>query len=256
MKNIESGMKKTAVIMAMPVTLEVKSEKLKVKSEEIKKDIEEVFEYLRWVDETFSPFKEASEVGKFNRGEKYSKDLKEILILCENTKKETEGYFDIKKFDGTVDPSGLVKGWAIKNAADILRKKGYKNFFVDVAGDAEISGTNWKWGIRNPFNKSEIVKVLLLSNCGIATSGTYERGQHVWNPVTKSAEINDIVSLTVIGKNVYEADRFATAAFAMGKGGINFIESKNGLEGYMIDKNGVATYTSGFEKYENRDRKL
>lgn len=161
----------------------------------------------------------------------------------------TSGYFEVIRSDGKLDPSGLVKGWSIYNSSHILKNIGVKKFYVDVAGDAEIAGGPWKWGIRNPFNKKEIVKVLSLSDCGIATSGTYERGQHIWNPITKSAEITDIVSLTVIGPNVYEADRFATAAFAMGRKGIEFIESLSGFEGYMIDKNGIATMTAGFDKY-------
>ena len=59
----------------------------------------------------------------------------------------------------------------------------------------------------------------------------------------------DIVSLTVIGPNIYEADRFATAAFAMGKRGINFIETCPGLEGYMVDAAGMATETTGFSSF-------
>ena len=55
-------------------------------------------------------------------------------------------------------------------------------------------------------------------------------------------------SLTVIGPNVYEADRFATAAFAMGREGLRFIEEQPGLEGYMIDRSGMASYTSGFDR--------
>ena len=52
----------------------------------------------------------------------------------------------------------------------------------------------------------------------------------------------------MIGPDVYEADRFATAAFAMGAHGIQFIERRPGLEGYQIDRNGIATFTSGFER--------
>lgn len=239
-------MKKVEQIMNMPVTVEVKSERREVKIEE---DIRQIFSYFKEIDEKYSPFKSTSEVGKYNRGEKVSREMLRILDLCEETKKMTNGYFDIKKRDGTIDPSGLVKGWSIKNAADILRKKKYQKFYVDVAGDAEIVGKNWKWGIRNPFDKNQIIKVLKLSNCGIATSGTYERGQHVWDPVTKRPEISDIVSITVVGENVYEADRFATAAFAMGLEGINFVETLKGFEGYMINSKGMATMTSGFEKY-------
>ncbi len=59
----------------------------------------------------------------------------------------------------------------------------------------------------------------------------------------------DVVSITIIGPNVFEADRFATAAFAMGRKGIQFIEELAGFEGYMIDAQACATYTSGFERY-------
>jgi len=244
-------MKKTILnIMGMPITVEIKDTKI------LEGDIEKVFEYFRDVDEKYSPFKSTSEVGKLNRGEKVSGEMKDILRQAEDLKVETDGYFDIKRPDGRIDPSGIIKGWAIKNAADILRRLGYKRFYVDAGGDAEIVGGPWKWGIRNPFNKTEIVKILKLSNCGIATSGTYERGQHIYNPIaqrsdpiTKRTEITDIVSMTVIGLNVFEADKFSTPAFAMGKEGINFIEQRSGLEGYMIDKDGVATYTTEFEKY-------
>ena len=155
---------------------------------------------------------------------------------------------------GKIDPSGLVKGWAIQKASNILTEKGFKNFYVEAGGDIQVQGNNadnkpWNVGIKNPFNQKEIVKVVYLHNQGMATSGTYIRGQHIYNPFKANELLNNIVSLTVIGPNVYEADRFATAAFAMGKEGINFIESLKGFEGYMINKEGLATMTSGFDKY-------
>ena len=83
----------------------------------------------------------------------------------------------------------------------------------------------------------------------MATSGSYIRGAHIYNPHAPTAALTDILSITVVGPDVYEADRFATAAFAMGREGINFIERLQGFEGYAIDKSGVATLTSGFEHY-------
>lgn len=238
-------MKQIRFIMGMPVTVKIAGNE----ERKTKKDVEKVFEYFRYIDREYSPFKEASQVGKLNRGEEVSPEMKTILDLAEKTKKETNGYFDVRRPDGRIDPSGIVKGWAVKNAADILRKAGYRRFYIDAGGDAEIIGERWKWGIRNPFNKKEIVKVLNLSNCGIATSGTYERGQHIYNPITKNTEITDIISLTVIGPNVFEADRFATPAFAMGVRGIEFIEKQKDLEGYVINRGGVATMTTGLGKY-------
>jgi len=232
--------------MGMPIAVEISKS---TNDKSANADIEKVFDYFRYVDEKYSPFKETSEVAKFNRGEKVSHEMTKILELAQDLKNQTNGYFDIVRPDGKIDPSGIVKGWAIKNAANILKDLGYKKFYVDAGGDAEIVGKNWKWGIRNPFNKSEIVKVLKLSNCGIATSGTYERGQHIYNPVGKKSEITDVVSLTVIGPDVYEVDKFSTPAFAMGRAGIEFIERQKDLEGYMIDKRAIATMTIGFDKY-------
>jgi thiamine biosynthesis lipoprotein len=136
--------------------------------------------------------------------------------------------------------------------------KGMEDFYLDAGGDIQVTGRNndgqnWRVGIRNPFDAGQIVKVLSVSNCGVATSGTYIRGQHIYNPKNEDQSITDILSLTVIGPNIFEADRFATAAFAMGIDGINFIERLPGLEGYMIDKNKRATFTTGFEEYVIHD---
>ena len=122
---------------------------------------------------------------------------------------------------------------------------------VNAGGDSASSGVNakgeaWSVGIRNPFKREEIVKVLYPHGRGVATSGSYIRGAHIYNPHAPEEELRDITSLTVVGPDVLEADRYATAAFAMGRNGIAFIERQPGLEGYAIDANGIATMTSGF----------
>lgn len=217
-----------------------------------------VFSYFDYVDRTFSTYKPDSEISRVNRGElaeyQYSQDMVEIFRLAEQTKQETHGFFDVRKPDGTCDPSGIVKGWAIWQASLMLERHGYEHFFIDAGGDVQGhvkggSSQTWKIGIRNPFVPQEVIKVLQTTNEGVATSGTYERGQHIYNPHSPGAPISDIVSLTVVGPNIYEADRFATAAFAMGKAGIGFIESMPKLEGYVVDASGTATMTTGFEKY-------
>ncbi len=242
-------MKQTRLIMDMPVIVEI--------ADPAKPEIfGKLFDYFHYVDNTFSTFKHTSEISKINNNliEKsgYSKDMKKILRLAVQTKKETDGYFDIRR-RGRVDPSGIVKGWAIHNAAVMLRRAGYANYYVEAGGDIEVAGNNpegtsWTIGIRNPFNIKEIVKKVSLHNRGIATSGTYARGDHIYNPITKMP-VADIVSLTVIGPDALAADRYATAAFAMGSGGIQFIDRIKELEGYMIDTKGIATMTRGFGIY-------
>ncbi|HEV2339764.1 MAG TPA: FAD:protein FMN transferase [Patescibacteria group bacterium] len=247
-------MRQTQLIMGMPITVDLVHEKQSI--------FDEIFSFFRAVDRKFSPYKKGSEVSRINRNEllpnAYSKDMKTILSLAEQTKQQTNGYFDIWK-NGVLDPSGLVKGWAVYRAAHILSKKRYEHFYINAGGDVQVSGCNekgkqWTVGIQNPFLPGKIVKVLILLNKGVATSGTYIRGQHIYNPHNIDKHITDIVSITVVGPNIYEADRFATAAFAMGKNGIHFLERQKGLEGYMIDKKGIATYTSGFDSYVFTER--
>jgi len=240
--------------MGMPITIEI------VDSSATPDSLEKVFKYFEHVDEKFSTYKDTSEIMSINRGElkesEWSDEMREVFKLSEELKQATNGYFDIKKPDGSRDPSGLVKGWSIRNAAKILEKDGFKNFYVDASGDIEVSGRNaegekWSVGIRNPFNRDQIVKVVYLDGeetRGMATSGTYIRGQHIYNP-HQAGPLEDIVSLTVVGPNVFEADKFATPAFAMGREGIYFIEKQPNLEGYMIDKDGIGTETTGFDKY-------
>ena len=237
--------------MGMPITVEIVDP---AKAE----DLEEVFEYFNEVDQRFSTYKEGSEIMQINRGEiaehEYSPEMNEVFALAEKTKKETSGYFDMVGPGGQRDPSGIVKGWAIRNAANYLVAKKYKNFFVDAGGDIQsrgvsADGTPWSVGIRNPFNREQIVKVVYPNGAGIATSGSYIRGHHIYNPLVHEDKLGDVVSLTVIAPDVLEADRLATAAFAMGTRGIHFIESHPACEGYSIDAKGIATMTSGFEQY-------
>ncbi len=238
--------------MGMPVTVEI------IDFGACKNDVDSVFDYFKSIDQKFSTYKKDSEISLINfnkiKRDDFSPEMREIFSVAEETNKLTFGYFDILTPDGIYDPSGIVKGWAIYNAANILKTCGVKNFYIDVGGDIQVFGKNslgekWKIGIRNPFNTSEIIKILEIEDCGIATSGSYIRGDHIYNPKDKRKIIKDIVSMTVVGSNVYDADRFATSAFAMGLDGISFIERLEGFEGYVVDVNSVATFTSNFEKY-------
>jgi FAD:protein FMN transferase len=243
-------MRDTRIIMGMPITIEVVGDGGTTA-------LEAAFGYFEAVDQRFSTYKSDSEVSALNRGElteaAMSPELREVLRLSESTRWDTRGYFNIRRPDGTIDPSGLVKGWAIRNAATLIAEAGHKDFYVEAGGDIQCAGHNaaggsWRIGIRNPFDSTQIVKTLAPGDAGVATSGNYVRGAHIYDPHRGVSDLDEVVSLTVIAADIYDADRFATAAFAMGRDGINFIEATPGLEGYAIDRNGIATMTSGFNR--------
>jgi len=255
-------MKRTSLIMGMPITVAIPNRERadavdpRARFRTTEEATRAVFTYFRAVDERFSPFKPASETSLIGKGEidpaQSSPEMQEVLRLCEDTKQRTDGYFDVW-FEGRFDPSGLVKGWAVSKAAEMLDDDGFISFCIEAGGDIETRGANdeglpWSIGIRNPFDPSTIIRKLALTNRGVATSGTYIRGEHIYNPRT-GGRANEIASLTVIGPNVYEADRIATAAFAMGRAGIRFIAGMTELDAYSVDWSGTATFTPGFARY-------
>ncbi len=240
----------TRFLMGMAITVDVPHGTQAV--------IEAAFARFAGIEERFSPYRPQSEVVRFNAlrladGEP-SAELREVLALAERTRRETDGYFDIARPDGFLDPSGIVKGWAIREVARLVEAHGYADYLVDAGGDIQCRGNApdgqpWHIGIRNPFDAMQIVKIVAPRDQGIATSGTSARGQHIYDPHAPGRPIRDVLSITVIGPDVLEADRFATAAFAMGEDGIAFIEAQPGLEGYLIGADGVAIQTTGFREY-------
>ena len=106
-------MRETRLIMGMPITIEVVDAGAEAA-------VAAAFEYFDAVDRRFSPYKADSELSGFNAGRIAAADLsaemREVLALADMTRRESDGYFDIRRPTGGIDPSGIVKGWAILNA--------------------------------------------------------------------------------------------------------------------------------------------
>lgn len=247
--------RRTRLIMGMPITVDIPG----APDEAL---FAAVFSHFVAVDLRFSPFRDDSELVRYDTGEiaagALSPEMAEVMDLAATTTRETHGAFDIRRPDGRLDPSGIVKGWAIRDAARKLAALGASDFCIEAGGDIQTAGLAsggqpWRVGIRNPFAPAEVVKVLGLSGEAVATSGSYIRGGHIYDPHRPDGRRpGGPVSLSVVADDILEADRYATAAFAMGREGICLIEETGGIEGYAIDPDGTATLTSGFRSYECR----
>jgi len=215
--------------------------------------IDAVFEDFTLLDRTFSPFIRASAVSRINQGELRSEDagqlVNQAIDLCRLYEQATDGFFSAW-IDGQFDPSGLIKGWAIDRGCSILESSGYRNYYVDAGGDVQTRGQNdgasWRVGIRHPVERDKVVRVVLASGLAVATSGTYEKGQHILDPHTREP-VDTWLSFTVVGPDILQADVLATACFAMGIAGLDFVSHRAGYEAYAIDKQLCAAYTPGFD---------
>jgi thiamine biosynthesis lipoprotein len=238
-------MRRTEEIMGMPITIDVRDGDA---------GVDDAFAELRRIDALFSPFIPDSAVSRINdrvlRVEDAGPEVQAVLERCERYEAATDGFFSAWR-GAVLDPSGYVKGWAIARACAILDAHGHHAYFVDAGGDVRTRGESatgepWRIGIRHPVERASVVRVVVGRDLAVATSGTYEKGAHIHDPHT-GAPADALVSLTVVGPSIVEADVQATAAFAMGARAIDYLEGLAGYEAYAIGPDLRATWTSGFD---------
>jgi thiamine biosynthesis lipoprotein len=186
--------------------------------------------FLIHVDEVFSTFKSESEVSILRRGdiqiENCSVEMKEVWNACCYARDLTLGSFDPWCVSGGFDPSGYVKGWAADKCGQIFEKYGIENSLVNASGDFAVRGmmltsagfVPWQIGIRHPKDPDSVVKIFEITNCSIATSGTYERPEHIRDPHSGLIAIGSS-SATVLGPDGGLTDALATAVVVSGQDG-------------------------------------
>ncbi|MFF0011847.1 FAD:protein FMN transferase [Streptomyces sp. NPDC005374] len=230
-------------VMSFPVSLRVDDDNVSESAADA------AFGWLREADARFSPFKEDSEVSRYDRGElsceDLSADLREILALSEHYRQATGGAFDVRPPGRRLDPCAVVKGWAVQRAARLLTTAGATRFVLNAGGDVLAGGGPWRVGVRHPEHADKLCTVLELTDGAVATSARYERGDHILDART-GRPATGLLSLTIVAATLTEADSVATAAFAMGPEGVEWAASLPGCEVFAVDAGRQVLRTPGF----------
>ncbi len=226
-------------VMGMPVSIDMADDVA----------LDRAFAWLRRVDRTFSPYRPASTISRLDRGEIAPRDAGPlvcgVLARCERLREDTGGFFDARA-RGQLDPSGLVMGWAVDRAAALLERAGARRFCINAGGDVLVRGGGWRIGVRHPHRRDALAAVLTLSDAAVATSATYERGEHIADPHTGRPP-EGVRSVTVTGPDLASADAYATAAFAMGAAGPEWTARLRGYEAMTILEDDEVLFTPGFQ---------
>jgi thiamine biosynthesis lipoprotein len=221
--------------------------------------IDAAFAHLRDIDARFSTYRPDSEIARLARGElpeaQASDDVRHVLAICDHLATTSAGAFDARTAgtDGGLDPSGYVKGWAVEEAAWLLDDGGATDYLLNAGGDIvargeAAPGRPWRIGIRHPDLADRQAAVLELRDRAVATSGTYERGEHLVDPRTGRPAAG-LRSLTVVGPRLGFVDAYATAAFVMGLDGLGWVARHEDHEALAITNDDRVVWTDGFGRY-------
>lgn len=215
--------------------------------------VEPAFARLRWVDETFSVHRSDSDISRIGSGDLSVADahplVGQVLDRCAELEDATAGWFQPRAPERgrPLDPSAYVKGWAVDLVVADLLAAGVTSGRVEAGGDVAVIGTRldgtpWRAGIRHPGD-AQLAAIVGLVDAAIATSGTYERGDHIWHRGTES-----YLSVSVVGPLLGTADAMATALFADGGTDLSWLGNFALYEQLVINEDFVVRLTTGMER--------
>ena len=193
------------------------------------------------LESMFSVFRPESEISRINAGTLHhldaSPEVMEVLDACNWLEQASGGAFSIRRSrDATdINPSGFVKGWATERASMVFADAGLSHWYAGVGGDIIARGGlngdgPWRVGIADPRDAGMLVGTVEITDGAVATSGTAERGKHLWDPRTGEPATH-YLSVTVSGPSLTLADAYATTVFVMGESGPAWLAQ---FEGYSV----------------------
>ena len=158
----------------------------------------------------------------------------------------------------SIDVGGAAKGYIADRIADYLKTQSITGAIINMGGDMYLLGTKpdkdlFNIGINDP-DANGCVMSLYLSDCAVATSGTYERtitqnGQvyhHILDPRTGKSADTDIKSVTVISNSSMTSDCLCTVCILLGSDrSMQLIENLPDTEAIMILNDGSIIKSSG-----------
>jgi thiamine biosynthesis lipoprotein len=218
-----------------------------------------VLTWLHHVDATYSTYRPESVICRLARGELAHSaapaPVRAVLERCRNLRAETGGFFDARTADGGLDPSALIKGWAVQRSAALLRAAGLRDFCINAGGDVLAAGVprpepTWRVGVQHPRDRTAVAAIVAARDLAVATSGAYERGTHIRDPRSGQPP-EGVLSVTVTGPDLGTADAYSTAAFAMGLEGPAWtLRLPAGYEAMTILDDDTVLCTPGFPSLE------
>jgi len=215
---------------------------------------EQVFD--RW-NSRFSLYSPESEISRIARGDirlmQASEDMRECYALALDWRDRTSGVFTPHRADGVIDLSGVVKALAIKEAGDALAGLGLGSWSVNAGGDILVRGqpgadTEWVTALVNPLDRQDVLANVPMFGAlrAVATSGSAERGEHIWT--SGAADLSPFRQVSVFAADIVTADVLATTIVAGGRRSLDQSTAEFPIEVLAVLRDGGLLATPGLRR--------
>jgi len=176
-------------------------------------------------------------------------DLGYENILMDPKKLHDDGKISFDNKHIKLHFGAIAKGCAVEEMSEILTEHGVISAIIDIGGEIGVIGESrrkdglWKVAIESPFNDSEIAATLTVKDgAGVATSGSYKRGEHIFDRTTGRPANTELASVTVVSDNAALSDVLSTAFFVMGEGkAVEFAKQEEHYCVVFVNKEGKVT---------------
>jgi len=234
-------------------------------------------------DEQFSLYRKDSELSRVGRGEirliDASEGLRNCYALALHWRDQTLGVFTPHRADGVIDLSGVVKALAIAEAGSALSARGLTNWSINAGGDVLVSGEpqvrlenrksanasaptghrvvaptagavdpEWAVAIVNPADRGDVIASVPLGQPrrAVATSGSAERGEHIWTP--HNGDASPFRQVSVFASDIVTADVLATAIVAGGEAALHDLTERFAIDVLVVLRDGQLLATPGLRR--------
>jgi thiamine biosynthesis lipoprotein len=166
----------------------------------------------------------------------------------------------LQKKGMSVHLGGIGKGYAVDRGAEILRRRGVRDFLIQAGGDLYAGGRRgdrpWRVGIRDPRGPADrSFAALDVTDQTVSTSGDYERAflsggrryHHIIDPDLGEPS-RDTRSVTIVARRAILADALSTGVFLLGSSrGLALIEKLPDVEGVIVTARNEVLVSSGLQ---------
>jgi len=201
--------------------------------------------HLHHADEVLSTWRPDSSLNRLRREEitlaQAPPEVAEILWSCADARRLSAGWFDPWAVPGGVDPTGMVRGWSLNGALDVLRRAGVRAARINAGSVAAAYGCPPTGPPLDrpgaPFDATTGAPALPAATEQVMAVATTPAGARAaGRPVA-----------TVAGPDPGLAEALALAVLSAGPDeGLGVVARIPGYCARMVDRTGKARTTPGF----------